>query len=152
MIPVPEDEIGLVVMEEWSPQLLTDPPCCMRMFLAALQQCVDVGLPINSVSKICLLTCLSHSTPFSCISIISLILIYLCAIFCSTDESGMHSSTTNAVVGLTAHYQPHEYRGTVQRKYPQNMNAAKQLTLTRRIYGRSLCSSFALARYVDIFC
>jgi hypothetical protein len=139
MIPVLEDEIGFIVMEEWSPQLVTDPPCCMRMFLGALQQCIDVGLSIESVPKIRLLTRLSHSTSFSSISVISLISIYPCAIFCSTERSDMHSSTTNAVVGLTAHYQPREYRGTVQRKYPQNMNVAKRLTLTRRIYGRSLC-------------
>lgn len=56
MIPVPEDDIGLIVMEEWSPQSLTDPPCCLRMFLGALQQCVDVGLSIRSVSNIGLLT------------------------------------------------------------------------------------------------
>jgi len=41
MIPVPEDDIGLIVMEEWSPQLITASPCCLRGFLGALQQCVD---------------------------------------------------------------------------------------------------------------
>jgi len=46
MIPVLEDQIGLIVMEEWSPQWITDPPCCLRVFLGALQQCVDVGRSI----------------------------------------------------------------------------------------------------------
>lgn len=39
MIPISEDDVGLIVMAEW--QLMTDPPCCLRLFLGALQQCVD---------------------------------------------------------------------------------------------------------------
>ncbi|KDQ60784.1 hypothetical protein JAAARDRAFT_67217 [Jaapia argillacea MUCL 33604] len=41
MIAVPEDELGFIVMEEWSPQLVCDPPCCLRGFLSALRQCIE---------------------------------------------------------------------------------------------------------------
>lgn len=42
MIPIIEESIGLIVMEEWIPQLIGDRPCCPRLFLGALQQCTDV--------------------------------------------------------------------------------------------------------------
>lgn len=44
MIEAPDDEIGFIVMEEWSPQLINGSPCCLRLFLGAMQQCIDVGL------------------------------------------------------------------------------------------------------------
>ncbi|KAF9454517.1 hypothetical protein P691DRAFT_716920 [Macrolepiota fuliginosa MF-IS2] len=42
LIDFPPDNIGLIVMEEWSPQLITDDgPCCLSLFFAALRQCIE---------------------------------------------------------------------------------------------------------------
>ncbi|KAG6909689.1 hypothetical protein DXG01_015890 [Tephrocybe rancida] len=41
LIEVVDDDIVLIVMEEWSSQLITDTPCCMRLFLSALRQCIE---------------------------------------------------------------------------------------------------------------
>ncbi|KAG6900868.1 hypothetical protein C0993_009986 [Termitomyces sp. T159_Od127] len=40
-IEVVDDDVVFIVMEEWSPQLITDTPCCMRLFLTALRQCLE---------------------------------------------------------------------------------------------------------------
>ncbi|KAG6814368.1 hypothetical protein H0H92_010954 [Tricholoma furcatifolium] len=40
-VEVVEDEIVFIVMEEWSSQLITDTPCCMKLFLSALRQCIE---------------------------------------------------------------------------------------------------------------
>ncbi|KAG5727962.1 MAP/microtubule affinity-regulating kinase 3 [Termitomyces sp. T112] len=40
-IEVVDDDIVFIVMEEWSSQLMTDAPCCMKLFLAALRQCIE---------------------------------------------------------------------------------------------------------------
>ena len=41
----PEDQIAFIVMEEWSSQLIPDSgPCCLRLFLASLRQCIEVTL------------------------------------------------------------------------------------------------------------
>ncbi|GLB34926.1 putative protein kinase [Lyophyllum shimeji] len=41
LIEVRDDDIGFIVMEEWSPQLIADRPCCLGLFLAALRQCIE---------------------------------------------------------------------------------------------------------------
>ncbi|RDB21075.1 MAP/microtubule affinity-regulating kinase 4 [Hypsizygus marmoreus] len=41
LIEVVDDDIVFIVMEEWSSQLITDTPCCLRLFLAALRQCIE---------------------------------------------------------------------------------------------------------------
>ncbi|TFK42554.1 kinase-like domain-containing protein [Crucibulum laeve] len=42
LIEVEEDEIVFIVMEEWSSQLIIDDgPCCLKLFLAALRQCIE---------------------------------------------------------------------------------------------------------------
>ncbi|KZT09443.1 uncharacterized protein LAESUDRAFT_741744 [Laetiporus sulphureus 93-53] len=38
IIDVPEDRIAFIVMEEWSPHLVTDPPYILRSFLGTLRQ------------------------------------------------------------------------------------------------------------------
>ncbi|KAG6832134.1 hypothetical protein H0H87_002446 [Tephrocybe sp. NHM501043] len=40
-VEVIEDDLVFIVMEEWSSQLITDTPCCMRLFLSALRQCIE---------------------------------------------------------------------------------------------------------------
>ncbi|KAF8077919.1 kinase-like domain-containing protein [Lyophyllum atratum] len=40
-IEVVDDNVVFIVMEEWSSQLITDPPCCLRLFLGALRQCIE---------------------------------------------------------------------------------------------------------------
>ena len=42
-IEAPDDDIGFIVMEEWSPQLLIGSPCCLRLFLGAIRQFIDVS-------------------------------------------------------------------------------------------------------------
>lgn len=41
-IEIIEDDIVFIVMEEWSSQLLSDTPCCLRLFLGALRQSIEV--------------------------------------------------------------------------------------------------------------
>ncbi|KAH7914692.1 kinase-like protein [Hygrophoropsis aurantiaca] len=41
LIDVPEDDLSFVVMEEWSPHLFAEIPCCRRQFLRALEQCIE---------------------------------------------------------------------------------------------------------------
>lgn len=42
---IPEDQIAFIVMEEWSSQLIPDSgPCCLRLFLASLRQCIEHAL------------------------------------------------------------------------------------------------------------
>lgn len=40
-IEVRGDDIVFIVMEEWSSQLITDTPCCLKLFLGALRQCIE---------------------------------------------------------------------------------------------------------------
>jgi len=41
-IEVNDDDIVFIVMEQWSPHLIPgDGPCCLRLFLAALRQCIE---------------------------------------------------------------------------------------------------------------
>ncbi|KAK7019350.1 MAP/microtubule affinity-regulating kinase 4 [Favolaschia claudopus] len=41
-IQVEEEDLGFIVMEQWSSQLIDDEvPCCLRLFLAALRQCIE---------------------------------------------------------------------------------------------------------------
>jgi len=40
-IRMTDDDIVFIVMEEWSSQLITDAPCCLKLFLAALRQCIE---------------------------------------------------------------------------------------------------------------
>ncbi|KAI0035083.1 kinase-like domain-containing protein [Vararia minispora EC-137] len=40
IIPVPSHNITLIVMEEWSSELIPDAPCCLHLFLNALQSCI----------------------------------------------------------------------------------------------------------------
>lgn len=43
IIEVPEDNLGLIVQEEWSPQLIVPSNLCsLRDFLNALRQCIEV--------------------------------------------------------------------------------------------------------------
>lgn len=42
LIPVPEDDMGFIVQEEWSPQLVSSTPCSLRGLLRALRQCIEV--------------------------------------------------------------------------------------------------------------
>jgi serine/threonine protein kinase len=37
-----KDNVVFIVMEEWSSQFITDPPCCLKVFLGALRQCIEV--------------------------------------------------------------------------------------------------------------
>ena len=46
MIEAPGDDVGFIVMEEWSPQLLIGSPCSLRLFLGAMQQFIDVSLSL----------------------------------------------------------------------------------------------------------
>lgn len=48
-------------MEEWSPQLITDNPCCMRLFLGALQQCIDVGVSTSCSETFIYSAALQHT-------------------------------------------------------------------------------------------
>ncbi|KAJ7916598.1 kinase-like domain-containing protein [Mycena leptocephala] len=42
LIEVDEENLGFIVMEQWSSQLIDDEvPCCLRLFIAALRQCVE---------------------------------------------------------------------------------------------------------------
>ncbi|KAF4576591.1 non-specific serine/threonine protein kinase [Pleurotus pulmonarius] len=41
LIEVRDDCLAFLVMEEWSSQLVSVTPCCLRLFLAALQQCIE---------------------------------------------------------------------------------------------------------------
>ncbi|KAH7926315.1 hypothetical protein BV22DRAFT_1033031 [Leucogyrophana mollusca] len=41
IIDAPQDDISFVVMEEWSPHLFAEIPCCRRQFLRALEQCIE---------------------------------------------------------------------------------------------------------------
>ncbi|KII88468.1 hypothetical protein PLICRDRAFT_41629 [Plicaturopsis crispa FD-325 SS-3] len=41
VIEIPEDDLGIIVMEEWSAPLMADTPCCMRLFLGCLQQIIE---------------------------------------------------------------------------------------------------------------
>ncbi|KAG5645228.1 hypothetical protein DXG03_006645 [Asterophora parasitica] len=49
-VEVEKDDIVFIVMEEWSSQLLADPPCCLRIFLAALRQCIEITTAIMLIS------------------------------------------------------------------------------------------------------
>ncbi|KZV62840.1 hypothetical protein PENSPDRAFT_590775 [Peniophora sp. CONT] len=40
IISVPDQDLTLLVMEEWSSELMPDTPCCLRLFLRALRSCV----------------------------------------------------------------------------------------------------------------
>lgn len=43
IIEVPEDNLGLIVQEEWSPQLIVPSNLCsLRDFFSALRQCIEV--------------------------------------------------------------------------------------------------------------
>ena len=42
LIDVPGDSLVFIVMEEWSPQLVSDVPCTLRHFLSAIRQCIEV--------------------------------------------------------------------------------------------------------------
>jgi len=45
LIEVEDDDLAFIVMEQWSSQLIDDEvPCCLRLFLAALRQCVEHGV------------------------------------------------------------------------------------------------------------
>ncbi|KAJ6502513.1 kinase-like domain-containing protein [Mycena sanguinolenta] len=45
LIEVEEEELGFIVMEQWSSQLIDDEvPCCLGLFLAALRQCIEHGV------------------------------------------------------------------------------------------------------------
>jgi len=54
LLEIVDDELVLIVMEEWSPQLLTDTPCCLRLFLGALRQCIEhaVFLHMNHIAHL----------------------------------------------------------------------------------------------------
>ena len=41
-IEVVKDNLLFIVMEEWSSQFLSGPPCCLNIFLGALRQCIEV--------------------------------------------------------------------------------------------------------------
>ncbi|KAJ3779279.1 kinase-like domain-containing protein [Lentinula raphanica] len=42
LIEIVEDNIAFIVMEHWSSQLvIDDAPCCLRLFLAAIRQCIE---------------------------------------------------------------------------------------------------------------
>ncbi|KAF9264651.1 kinase-like protein [Marasmius fiardii PR-910] len=39
---VEEGELGFIIMEQWSPQLIPDGgPCCLKSFLSAIRQCIE---------------------------------------------------------------------------------------------------------------
>jgi hypothetical protein len=42
LIEVNKDNVVFIVMEEWSSQFITGPPCCLKVFLGALRQCIEV--------------------------------------------------------------------------------------------------------------
>ncbi|TDL24785.1 hypothetical protein BD410DRAFT_61237 [Rickenella mellea] len=41
LVPVPDDDIGFIVMEEWTRQLMHTTPCSLRSFLRTLRQCIE---------------------------------------------------------------------------------------------------------------
>jgi len=41
MIEPPEGYLAFIVMEEWSPHLMPNTPCTLRLFLIAMQQCIE---------------------------------------------------------------------------------------------------------------
>ncbi|KAI0079924.1 hypothetical protein K474DRAFT_1591059 [Panus rudis PR-1116 ss-1] len=47
-IEVPSDNIVFIVMEEWSPQLVAETPCNLRLFLGALRQCIEHAAFLHS--------------------------------------------------------------------------------------------------------
>ena len=51
LIEVSESNLAFIVMEEWSPNFVPDPPSTLRLFLGALRQCIEVsGLPNLSLT------------------------------------------------------------------------------------------------------
>ncbi|EGN95944.1 hypothetical protein SERLA73DRAFT_59776 [Serpula lacrymans var. lacrymans S7.3] len=45
LIEVPKDDVGFIVMEEWSSNFIPETPCCLDKFLDALTQCIEVSIP-----------------------------------------------------------------------------------------------------------
>jgi len=42
LVEIPKQDVVLIVMEEWSSQLFAD-SCCLKVFLGAMRQCIEVG-------------------------------------------------------------------------------------------------------------
>jgi hypothetical protein len=60
-VEIIKDNVVFIVMEEWSPQLITDPPCCLKGFLGALRQCIEVRLcAIGGLHR------LDYANPIAC--------------------------------------------------------------------------------------
>jgi len=48
LIEVSESSLAFIVMEEWSPNFVPDPPCTLRLFLGALRQCIEHAVFMHS--------------------------------------------------------------------------------------------------------
>lgn len=64
LIDVPGDHLGFIVMEEWSPQLVSDVPCTLRLFLGAIRQCIEVRTFSPYCANLGVLTSFSQHTVF----------------------------------------------------------------------------------------
>lgn len=45
LVEMPCEDVALIVMEEWSPQLITDTPCCMQAFLVSFSARLTENAP-----------------------------------------------------------------------------------------------------------
>jgi hypothetical protein len=75
LIEAPTEQIGFIVMEEWSPQLFAEIPT-PQQFLGCLRQCVEVSLWPRPASSSHKYMHFIPSTVCSCIVITSPTLIY----------------------------------------------------------------------------
>ncbi|TCD71876.1 hypothetical protein EIP91_000008 [Steccherinum ochraceum] len=48
LIEVPQSNLAFMVMEEWSPNFVPDPPQTLRLFLGALRQCIEHAVFMHS--------------------------------------------------------------------------------------------------------
>lgn len=137
LIEIPKDDIAFIVMEEWSPQLVPETPCSLRLFLGALRQCIEVSTRSVELSPPMWLNS-PDSTPYSCILITSPTSTSRFATYSRIIIPTMPTLTSNLVAG-SMEPRIREYEHAVERSCPRSSSGESILILSRQTSGHWGC-------------
>lgn len=133
LVEVQRDSIVFIVMEEWSSQLIPDNgPCCLKLFLASLRQCIEVRLSIFRSGEVDLF--LDCSMQYFSIVTTLPTLIFPCGICLQITTAVTHTLTMSSVGNLTL-YPPQLSTPTAGRKCLQNVTGGTQSIRIKSMYG-----------------
>lgn len=149
LVEVQRDSVVFIVMEEWSSQLIPDSgPCCLKLFLASLRQCIEVRVSMFRPGEAGSFS--DGSMQYFSIATTLPILIFPCGTYLQITTDITHTLIMNSV-GDSMLYLLRLSMPIAGQKCLRNVNGGKQLTHIKLMYGPLLSLCCALARYLPFF-